>query len=131
VQFVTADLFSWRAPRHYDTVFFAFWLSHVPPAKFAAFWSMVRHALKPDGRVCFLDDTNDGGQDNEDTLAAQPAPAVRRRLGGGSQYRVVKVFYRPHELTTRLDQLGWRADIHHLGSGILAGTAAPQPGVSK
>ncbi|WP_223186547.1 class I SAM-dependent methyltransferase [Streptomyces sp. CBMA29] len=32
VRFVEADVFAWQPPRRYDTVFFAFWLSHVPPA---------------------------------------------------------------------------------------------------
>ena len=30
VHFVCADLFAWRPERHYDVVFFGFWLSHVP-----------------------------------------------------------------------------------------------------
>jgi trans-aconitate methyltransferase len=33
VEFVQADLFAWQPPRRYDTVFFAFWLTHVPPAR--------------------------------------------------------------------------------------------------
>jgi trans-aconitate methyltransferase len=35
VRFVQADLFSWRPERRYDTVFFGFWLSHVPRERFA------------------------------------------------------------------------------------------------
>jgi trans-aconitate methyltransferase len=31
VRYVEADLFAWRPDELYDTVFFAFWLSHVPP----------------------------------------------------------------------------------------------------
>src|SRR5690606_12014132 len=38
-RFVQADLFSWRPERRYDVVFFGFWLSHVPPERFDAFWS--------------------------------------------------------------------------------------------
>ncbi|MGW3105679.1 class I SAM-dependent methyltransferase [Streptomyces sp. NPDC001100] len=30
VRFLQADLFTWRPSRRYDTVFFAFWLSHIP-----------------------------------------------------------------------------------------------------
>ena len=41
VRFVLADLFSWRPDRRYDVVFFGFWLSHVPPERFASFWSLV------------------------------------------------------------------------------------------
>src|SRR5205807_522682 len=41
VDYVVADLFSWRPPRTYDVVFFSFWLSHVPRPRFSAFWSFV------------------------------------------------------------------------------------------
>ncbi len=122
VEFVTADLFSWRAHRRYDTIFFGFWLSHVPPARFAEFWSVVRAGLKPGGHACFLD-TNDHEQETEDVLAGQPAPAVRRRLRDGSEYRVVKLFYSPADLTARLAELGWSADIRQVGSRFLVGTA--------
>jgi demethylmenaquinone methyltransferase/2-methoxy-6-polyprenyl-1,4-benzoquinol methylase len=55
VAYVEADLFSWWPTRRYDVVFFSFWLSHVPPARFDWFWSMVDAALAPGGRVLFLD----------------------------------------------------------------------------
>ncbi|MEV0281174.1 class I SAM-dependent methyltransferase [Streptomyces sp. NPDC050610] len=44
VRFVQADLFEWRPPRRYDTVFFAFRLSHVPPARLPGFWKAVAAA---------------------------------------------------------------------------------------
>ena len=50
-EFVEADLFEWSPTRTYDTVFFAFWLSHVPPSHFEVFWSMVRRALAPGGML--------------------------------------------------------------------------------
>jgi SAM-dependent methyltransferase len=40
VRFVSADLFRWQPDRRYDVVFFGFWLSHVPPERFASFWSL-------------------------------------------------------------------------------------------
>jgi SAM-dependent methyltransferase len=55
VEFIEADLFDWRAPRQFDTVFFAFWLSHVPPERFADFRDLVEDALRPAGRACFVD----------------------------------------------------------------------------
>jgi SAM-dependent methyltransferase len=122
VEFVSADLFTWHPPRRYDTVFFAFWLSHVPPARFVAFWSTVREALKPNGHACFLD-TDYRVQRGEDVFAVQPAPTVRRRLNDGSQYRVVKMFYQPEELITRLSHLGWAAEIHQARDCLLIGTA--------
>jgi ubiquinone/menaquinone biosynthesis C-methylase UbiE len=46
VRFVSADLFRWRPDCRYDVVFFGFWLSHVPPERFASFWSLVADCLK-------------------------------------------------------------------------------------
>jgi SAM-dependent methyltransferase len=124
VELLAADLFAWRPPRRYDTAFFAFWLSHIPPARFAAFWSTVGAALAPGGRACFLD-TSDRVRDIEWVLRGQPAPSVRRRLRDGSEYRVVKTFYSPAELAARLAELGWTATIREVAVPILAGTAIP------
>jgi demethylmenaquinone methyltransferase/2-methoxy-6-polyprenyl-1,4-benzoquinol methylase len=124
VELVAADLFAWRPPRRYDTVFFAFWLSHVPPARLAAFWSSVGAALAPGGRACFID-TNDREREHERVLSGQPAPVVTRRLGDGSEHRVVKVFYDPPALAARLAELGWSARIRDVDVNVLAGTARP------
>ena len=132
VTFVAADVLDWVPLRRYDTVFFGFWLSHVPPARFAQFWSTVRAALRPGGRACFID-TSDREHEIEHVLPEQPAPAARRVLRDGSEYRVVKLFWRPEELAARLAGLGWSADIRRTGNRFLAGTATrgplPRPGL--
>jgi trans-aconitate methyltransferase len=51
VRFIQADLFRWTPDQRYDFVFFGFFLSHVPPPRFEAFWSMVADSLAPAGRV--------------------------------------------------------------------------------
>jgi demethylmenaquinone methyltransferase/2-methoxy-6-polyprenyl-1,4-benzoquinol methylase len=56
VEYVCADLFAWMPTRRYDVVFFGFWLSHVPPPLFDAFWEMVRACLRPGGRAAFVDE---------------------------------------------------------------------------
>ena len=56
VTFVVADILDWTPLRRYDTVFFGFWLSHVPASAFGRFWLVVRSALASDGRVLFVDD---------------------------------------------------------------------------
>ena len=103
-------------------MFFGFWLSHVPPARFAPFWSTVQAALRPGGRACFID-TSDRENEIEHVLPEQPAPAARRVLRDGSEYRVVKLFWRPEELAARLAGLGWSADIRRTDDRFLAGTA--------
>jgi SAM-dependent methyltransferase len=124
VQFVQADLFAWRPPRRYDTVFFAFWLTHVPPARFAAFWSMVALALAPGGWACFVDDS-ERARAGERFVPGQATPAVWRPLRGGSDHRVVKVYYAAGELVARLAELGWSAEVRHTSSPLLVGTARP------
>jgi len=59
VRFLQADIFSWRADRQYDVVFFANWLSHVPPSRFDSFWKTVEAAVKPGGRIFFVDEGRD------------------------------------------------------------------------
>ena len=54
VRYVEADLFQWQTTEQFDTIFFSFWLSHVPPERFEAFWNLVRSCLAPGGRVFFI-----------------------------------------------------------------------------
>jgi SAM-dependent methyltransferase len=122
VEFMEADVFAWQPPRRYDTVFFAFWLTHVPPARFAAFWSMVAAALAPGGRACFIDSSH-RERAVERVLPDQATPAVWRRMRDGSEHRVVKVYYSPAELAARLAELGWSASIHETSTPLLIGTA--------
>ena len=123
VQFVQADLFAWRPPRRYDTVFFAFWLSHVPPARLPAFWNTVAAALAPGGKAIFVDN-GPAMAAEEEVLADQPAPAVLRRLDDGSRYRVVKVFHDVQPLTDGLTALGWSVRIRPM-AGDFIGVAEP------
>lgn len=124
VEFVEADLFDWRAPRRYDTVFFGFWLSHVPPERFAGFWRMVGEALRPGGRACFID-SGPGDVANEEVLTSV---TVRRELEDGSAHRVVKLFHDPAGLTAALAEIGWSARVWSLRRTLIAGTAAPLGG---
>jgi SAM-dependent methyltransferase len=123
VQFVEADLFEWRPPRRYDTVFFAFWLSHVPPSRLPAFWNTVATALAPSGKAIFVDD-GPAMAAEEEVLADQPAPAALRRLGDGSRYRIVKVFHDAGPLTDDLTALGWSVRIRPLARNYI-GIAEP------
>jgi demethylmenaquinone methyltransferase/2-methoxy-6-polyprenyl-1,4-benzoquinol methylase len=130
VEWTIADVFSWSPPRAYDTVFFSFWLSHVPDDRFAAFWRLVDQALAPDGRVFFVDNAHPD-------LGLGRAPERARRSGAEVEgisvegrptctnletgvsvrelsdrtYSVVKVFWEPEALTTRLASGGWSFDI--------------------
>lgn len=123
VEFVRADLFGWQPPRRYDTVFFAFWLSHVPPARFAAFWTGLAGMLNPHGKAIFIDDAPAIAA-YEEGVADGPVPTVLRRLDDGSSYRIVKVFRDPATLTDDLSALGWTAQVRTAGENII-GIAEP------
>ncbi|MCO6007103.1 class I SAM-dependent methyltransferase [Actinoallomurus purpureus] len=109
VRFVTADLFRWQPDRRYDVVFFGFWLSHVPPERFASFWSLVADCLKPDGRVFFVDD---GYRTADELIEGERSATIERRLTDGTAYRIVKVPHRPADLERQLDRIGWRIKVH-------------------
>jgi ubiquinone/menaquinone biosynthesis C-methylase UbiE len=108
VDYVQADLFDWQPDKKYDTVFFSFWLSHVPPERFEAFWEMVARALKPGGRIFFIDSRYDSTSTAKDhVLKEKESTRTTRRLNDGRQFQVVKVFYEMPDLSQRLHQLGW------------------------
>jgi SAM-dependent methyltransferase len=121
-RYIQADLFAWLPDRGYDVVFFSFWLSHVPPERFAAFWERVRGALKPDGRVCFIDalyePTSTAG---DHQLEGAEATTLTRRLNDGREYRIVKVFYDPDALRRQLTALDWDVTITTTGSYFYVG----------
>ncbi len=123
VRFVQADLFEWSPDRAYDAVFFANWLSHVPPSRFDDFWALVSRCVKPQGRVGFIDE-DDRAIANDDRLLIGDVPAARRTLSDGRTYHVVKVFWRPEELRARLRAVGWTARVRRLGETFLYGVAS-------
>lgn len=114
VRFVAADLFRWRPDRRYDTVFFGFWLSHVPPERFAPFWSLVAACLEPDGRVFFVDD---GYRTADELIEGERSSTIQRRLADGTAYRIVKVPHRPADLERQLERIGWSIRVHAATSG--------------
>ena len=125
VEFICADIFTWCPTRAYDTVFFGFWLSHVPPGRFATFWSAVAGMLRDPGAACFLD-SNPEERDLEELLPGA-VPTVRRTLGDGREYRVVKVFYTADQLADELRTLGWSTSVRDVYGRFLLGVATRPP----
>jgi hypothetical protein len=112
VTYIVADVFTWRPGRRYDTVFFSFWLSHVPRELFETFWALVATCLRPRGRAFLIDNRRDPTRPPTDPYVIDEADDVqRRRLSDGSEHRVVKVFYEPAQLAERLRQLGWDSQL--------------------
>jgi ubiquinone/menaquinone biosynthesis C-methylase UbiE len=111
VRFIRADLFSWQPDDRYDVVFFGFWLSHVPLERFESFWTMVRRALKPDGRVAFIDDAY---RTPDELIDGEDSSTILRRLNDGTEFRAVKVPHTAESLQRRIEQLGWNIEVTQL-----------------
>ncbi|MEU3046214.1 class I SAM-dependent methyltransferase [Streptomyces sp. NPDC006984] len=124
-RFIEADVFDWEPDRQYDTVFFAFWLSHVPPVEMEPFWDLLRWALMPGGRVVFLDDSPAKAA-IEDRADGMPVPTVHRTLADGSRHLAVKVLRDPAELSSQLNGLGWETHVEQIDRFHLAGVARPR-----
>ncbi len=128
VRYIHADLFEWQPDRRYDVVFFSFWLSHVPPHRFDAFWGLVRACLKPSGRVFFLDSRyHEASTAADHRLEGEDAVTMGRRLNDGREFRIVKVFYRSDELAARMADLGWGVTVGTTPNHFLYGYGAPSP----
>lgn len=114
VEYVEADLFAWRPPRRYDVCFLGYWLSHVPESRFAGFWELVDDALVPDGRFFLVDSTR---PDRAHISAQTSDETAVRTLADGREFEIVKRFYAPAELASKLEPLGWRVDAHVTANG--------------
>jgi SAM-dependent methyltransferase len=111
VRYVQADLFRWQPRGLFDFVFFGFWLSHVPPARFTAFWEAVLAALAPGGNVFFVDNARSPAVLAHDHRLPEDGFVMDRVLNDGRRFRVVKVYYQPDELERRLAELGFRGRV--------------------
>jgi SAM-dependent methyltransferase len=123
VEYLQADLFDWR-PRAgaYDVCFFGFWLSHVPESRFEAFWEMVASALRPRGRVFFVDSVRSERSTAADhQLPSAEEETMLRRLDDGREFRIVKRFFDPRELETRLARFGWTIRVEQTGEFFIYG----------
>lgn len=108
VDYVLANIFDWRTKNRFDFVFFAFWLSHVPPSRFDSFWRSVRQWLRPGARAFFVDSARHEQYAPVDQTSRDSRRwVVRRDLADGQEFNIVKVFYDPRELSDRLQGLGF------------------------
>jgi len=129
VRYVQADIFAWRPQQRFDVAFFSFWLSHVPPERFEAFWDVVRSSLAPGGRVFFMDSAYTQTSTARDhTLDGPEATTMTRRLNDGREFRIVKIFYDPPTLQGRLAHLGWDVAVRPTANFFIYGQGGPVAG---
>lgn len=113
VRYIHANVFDWSPPEKFDTVFFSFWLSHVPPKYFNAFFTLVRRCLTPAGRIFFIDSRHEQSSTAVDhRLPHRQAIQLQRRLNDGREFRIYKVFYEPAKLEERLRESGWSVRVN-------------------
>ena len=115
VEYIEADLFEWQAPEAaFDACIFGFWLSHVPDDHFDGFWSRVRTALRPGGRIFLVDSAR---------VRETHGELQVRTLADGREFTIVKRYFEPDELAQQLRSIGWEADLQLTANGsFLYGT---------
>lgn len=110
-RFVRADLFEWDTDDRFDVVFFGFWLSHVPSDRFEWFWERVGRWVADDGRVFFIDNLLRPlplpGEEQFWQREVRPDGIATRTVKDGREFRIVKHYYEPEGLRTRLLDVGW------------------------
>jgi demethylmenaquinone methyltransferase/2-methoxy-6-polyprenyl-1,4-benzoquinol methylase len=114
VRYVEADLFAWQPDREYDLVFFAFWLSHMPPERLGDFLDRVQRAIRPGGRLFVIDEPAGGRQ------VSGPSQSGRqtRILTDGRQFEIVKVYYQPAAISAALWQRGFTSIVAIAGDAF-------------
>ena len=126
VEYLQADLFAWRPSARYDAAFFSFWLSHVPEERFAAFWEAVAAALEPGGVAYLIDSAFDPTSTAKDhAVPGRDAGIVTRRLNDGREFRIVKLFYEPAALETKLARVRFASRIRQTPRYFIYGEAQP------
>ena len=112
IDYQYVDLFKWEPEKQYDLIFFAFWLSHIPPSHLSEFLSKVVRATKPGGRVFMVDepksDSNISGPNTEDLYQ-------QRTLNDGRSFRIVKVYYEPQEIERELEKHDFKKESSMIG----------------
>ena len=112
VQRVRADLLTDELPGGpFDTIFFSFWLSHVPHGRFEPFWEQIRERLAPGGTVLRVDSRYTAASTAPShTLKGVDATTFQGQLNDSRSYSVVTVFWEPHSLCEHLTNLPWTVD---------------------
>ena len=124
IHFEVADLFEWQPSQLYDFIFFAFWLSHVPPNRLDRFWNMIRAALKPNGKVFFADSLQTQDSTARNHTEIDDSGVVERKLNNGQTFNIVKIFHNPDRLQLQLQAIGFKGYINSTGKYFYYGCIA-------
>lgn len=123
VSYLLADLFNWQPPRQYDAVCFGFWLSHVPTERLEGFLRLVCQALRPAGKLFFIDSSREPSSTAADHILPEEGSQVMlRRLNDGREFQIVKNFYEPVTLTAQFAEAGLAVTIRETSNYFIYGT---------
>lgn len=122
VTYQIGDIFAWQPDRAYDAVCFSFWISHVPLERLDQFLQTVAAALKPAGKVFFVDGQREPGTTAADhRLPEADAQTMTRRLNDGREYQIVKNFFEPTALSARCAAAGLTVEVRETATSFMYG----------
>jgi Trans-aconitate methyltransferase len=107
IKYQQADLFQWEPTQKYDLVFFANWLSHVPPEALDVFLSKVQQTARPGGWIAMIDQYLPSDADRQ---VAKADIYATRPLEDGRQFTIVKAFYDLAYLQSKFEGLGFEVN---------------------
>ena len=108
INFQQADLFRWKAEQQYDLVFFANWLSHVPPEALDDFLNKVQQAVRSGGQIAVIDQYQPSDSDKQ---VAKDNIYAKRPIQDGRQFTIVKAFYNLEYLRVKFETRGFEVSI--------------------
>ena len=122
VTYRLADLFAWQPDREYDACCFGFWISHVPLERLDGFLATVARALRPGGKVFFVD----GRREPTSTAANHQLPdrgeqVMTRKLNDGRAFQIVKNFFDPAALAARCAAVGLDVEVRETATYFMYG----------
>jgi demethylmenaquinone methyltransferase/2-methoxy-6-polyprenyl-1,4-benzoquinol methylase len=112
VRYEQADLFAWKPDRQYDLVFFAFWLTHVPPDLLDGFLDKVCNAVRPGGDLCIIDQR---ANFDHELLTEEGGIYSRRTVQDGRTFTIVKVIYDLGTLKDKLSARRFEVEVREVG----------------
>ena len=99
----------------YHMVFFASWLSHVPPQELDRFLQKVARAVCPGGYVALVDQYAPTVDDRQVMREGDGGNIyAQRQLRDGQTYNIVKVFYNVKALHEKFTALGFDVAVYRL-----------------
>lgn len=114
ITYQQADLFNWNPDKEYDLVFFANWLSHVPPNAVDDFLSKVKKSLCKNGQIAFVDQH---APSDADKAIAEKDIYAKRPLAG-QEFTIIKVFYDLGDLQNKFEGLGFEVSVQKFGENF-------------